>query len=300
MNPQWVRQATPLTWPQMTDREVTADLISEGLGAFDELERLGSGTFGTTFRGVRGDDEFALKVIHLAEMPDYLWEREIAALQTVDHPNVVGFQQAGTFAAGGKDYRYLRCEYIDGGSIKRCLDAGSQPADPKALRELLTGLLAGVGELHDLGIFHRDIKPDNVALREGDWGQPVLLDFGLAKVIGMSTHTAFGQMIGTPAYMSPEQLRGEPARTRSDLFAVGLVAYEAGTGRHPFIGASERPSIQSLHERIAAERPTDPRQLAAEHWSDPLAEVTLRLLRFEAHERLSVDRALSHLEGSDA
>jgi serine/threonine protein kinase len=283
----------------MTDSEITADLISEGMGAFDELELLGSGTFGTTFRAVRGDDEYALKVIHLAEMPDHLWEREIAALQTVDHPNVVGFQQAGTFTAEGKDYRYLRCEYIDGGSIKSCLEAGSQPGDAKALRELLTGLLAGVGELHDLGIFHRDIKPDNVALRESDWGQPVLLDFGLAKVMGMSTHTALGQMIGTPAYMSPEQLRGEPARTRSDLFAVGLVVYVAGTGRHPFM-ENERPSIQSLHERIAAGPPTDPRQLAPDHWSDPLAEVTLRLLRFEAHERLSVDRALAQLEGGDA
>ncbi len=283
----------------MADDEITADLISEGLGAFDELERLGSGTFGTTFRAVRGDDEYALKVIHLADMPDHLWEREIAALQTVDHPNVVGFQQAGNFDAAGKNYRYLRCEFIDGGSIKSRLEAASQPADPKALRELVTGLLAGVGELHDLGIFHRDIKPDNVALREADWGQPVLLDFGLAKVIGMSTHTAFGQMIGTPAYMSPEQLRGEPARTRSDLFAVGLVVYEAGTGRHPFM-QDERLSVQTLHERIAAGPPADPRELRQDPWSDELVEITLRLLRFEAHERLSIDRALSRLEDGDA
>ena len=283
----------------MPDENITAELISEGLGAFDELEYLGSGTFGTTFRALRGDDQHAVKVIHLADMPDYLWEREIAALQTVDHPNVVGFQEAATFAAGGDEYRYLRCEYIDGGSVGKCLARGSRPADPESLGAFLTGLLAGVGELHDLGVFHRDIKPDNVALRDGDWAQPVLLDFGLARVIGMSTHTALGQMVGTPPYMSPEQLRGEQARTRSDLFAVGLVVFEAGTGRHPFIG-DEKLTIQSLHDRIEARIPEDPRQLAPERWSDSVAEVTLRLLRFQAHERLSVAQALARLDESDA
>lgn len=279
----------------MADEEITPDLISEGLGAFDELERLGAGTFGTTFRAVRGDEEFALKVIHLAEMPDYLWSREITALRTVEHPNVVGFTGADTFEAAGNEYRFLRCEYIDGGSVADSIEAGERPADVDKLREFMTGMLAGVGELHDLGIFHRDIKPDNVALRGSDWGRPALLDFGLAKVVDMSSHTALGQIVGTPRYMSPEQLRGEPARTRSDLFAVGLVVYEVGTGRHPFVG-SDPMSVQSLHERLSSVVPDDPREIAAERWSDSLTEVTMRLLRFEAHERFSVDRALRALE----
>ena len=158
---------------------------------------------------------------------------------------------------------------------------------------MLSGLLAGVAEIHDLGIFHRDIKPDNVALRNGDWGSPVLLDFCLAKVLDMSTHTNLGQRIGTAMYMAPEQLRGEPARKRSDLFAVATVVYETGTGVHPFVTA-ETATIQTLHERIREGPPPDPRELV-DHWPDDVADVVLRLLSAEGHQRLGVSRALVDL-----
>lgn len=158
---------------------------------------------------------------------------------------------------------------------------------------MLTGLLAGAGEIHDLGIIHRDIKPANVGLQDRDWGYPVLLDFGLAKVLDMSSHTALGQMVGTPRYMAPEQLRGRPARTRSDLFAIGLVVYEAGTGKHPF-AASGIDTIQGLYERIAAGPPPDPRQLG--DWPDDVAKVVTRILSLEPHERLGIGRAMRDLE----
>lgn len=77
------------------------DVVTEGLGAFDELEFLGRGEFGETYRAVRGDDEYALKVIHRPDVPEHLWEREIAALERVDHPNVVGFRTAGRLRARG-------------------------------------------------------------------------------------------------------------------------------------------------------------------------------------------------------
>jgi serine/threonine protein kinase len=202
----------------VTNIEVTAELITEGLGAFDELEFLGKGEFGTTYRAVRGEREVALKVIHRLDMPRHLWDREIASLRSVEHPNVVGFFDAGSFAASDEELLFLECEYIAGGSLAEHLD-GTRPTGEE-LRQLLTGLLAGIGEIHDLGIIHRDIKPANVALRDALWGRPVLLDFGLAKVLDMSTHTMIGQMVGTTRYMAPEQLRGKPARTRSDLFAV--------------------------------------------------------------------------------
>lgn len=271
--------------------EVTADLITEGLGAFDELEFLGRGTFGTTFRAVRGDTETAIKVIHLLDMPPYLWERELASLASVDHPNVVGLIGSGSFRAVGKELLFLECEYIDGGSIDGRIRAAQGPREDE-LRPLLSGLLAGVAEIHDLGIIHRDIKPANVALRDREWGAPVLLDFGVAKVLDMTSHTAIGQMVGTAPYMAPEQLRGRPARTRSDLFAVGLVVYEAGTGRHPY-RSPEVQTVQSLYDRIAAGPPDDPRDSA--DWPDDVAEVVLRILSAEPHERLSVGRALKDL-----
>ena len=142
------------------------NLVSEGLGAFDEIEELGKGSFGTTFRVRRGDDEYAVKVIHADEMPSFLWDREIGALSRVEHPNVVAFRDSGLFEADGNDYPYLTCEYIDGGSVARNLEAGKRPENGDTLREMLTGLLVGVAEIQDLGIIHRDIKPANVAL----WG----------------------------------------------------------------------------------------------------------------------------------
>jgi serine/threonine protein kinase len=275
---------------------IDQQILTDGLGAFDEVEELGHGTFGTTFRVVRGDDEYAVKVIHLEGLPPYLWDREIRALQAAEHPNVVAFRTSGNFTVNHRDYPYLECEYIDGRSARDNLDAGSRPDTGDKLRELLTGLLAGVAEIHDLGIIHRDIKPANIALRGGDWGSPVLLDFGLAKVLDMSSHTALGQRVGTTAYMAPEQLRGRPARRRSDLFAVALVVYEAGTGRHPYLTPTTS-TVQSLHDAIEAGPPTDPRELA-DFWPNEVADVVLRLLSYAAHARLGITQALRDLEGT--
>jgi eukaryotic-like serine/threonine-protein kinase len=279
--------------PLPTVVAITPIIVAEGLGAFDDLEVLGSGGFGTTFRAVRGDDEYALKVMHEAALPEYLWEREIAAIMRVDHPNVMGFRRCGNFEAYGQLYRFLECEFIAGGTARAALDRGHSPTSPDDLKAFLSGLLVGIGEIHDLGIHHRDIKPENVAIRDGDWGQPVLLDFGLARVLDMSTHTLYPAYLGTTSYMSPEQLRGEPARTRSDLFSVGVVTYEVGTGVHPFAGAGT--TRQAIHDRIAQGPPINPRQLGSKIWSDDLAVVVLQLMAYNAHERPSVERALASL-----
>jgi len=274
--------------------ELTPDLVAQGLGAFDELEVLGSGTYGTTFRAVRSDDEFALKVIHLPDSPEYLWDREVTSLKSVDHPNVMGFRKSGEFSVGGTKYRYLECEFIDGGTVKHAISSGRRPKSATELRAFLSGLIAGVAEIHDLGIIHRDIKPANIALREGAWDKPVLLDFGLAKVLGMSTHTLYPTPLGTWAYMSPEQLRGDRARARSDLFSVGVVAFEVGTLKHPFLGKAGM-TVQALHDRIAEGTPSIP-EVSRPPWSPDLAGVTTRFLSYNGHERLDAARALSDLE----
>jgi serine/threonine protein kinase len=177
--------------------------------------------------------------------------------------------------------------------VKDQLDAGKRSTTTEETRRLLSGLLAGVAEIHDLGVLHRDIKPANTGLREGDWGRPVLLDFGLSRVLDMSSHTEYPAKIGTDAYMAPEQLRYQPARRRSDLFALAVVVYEAGTGRHPFLEAGM--SVQSLHDRIQAGRPEDPRAVS-DAFDDQTAEVVLRLLSYRAYERLGVTEAFRDLE----
>lgn len=274
------------------------EIVSEGLGAFDVLEELGHGTFGTTFKVARGDDTYAIKVIHLENMPAHLWEREVTSLNKVEHPNVVAFRRAASFVVEGREYPYLECEFIDGGNVKENLATGRHPADADELRAMLSGLLVGAAEIHDLGIIHRDIKPANVALRDSDWGSPVLLDFGLAKVAELSSHTQFGEFRGTTAYASPEQLRGEQARTRSDLFSIAVVVYEAGTGSHPFLD-DDITTLQGLHDTILAGEVTDPRDLVTDRWPEDVAKVVMRSLSYPAHQRLSVQRALQDLEGAE-
>lgn len=276
------------------DVQLTPTILSEGLGAFDAVEVLGNGTYGTTFRVVRGDDEYAVKVIHLPDLPEHLWEREVAALEAVEHPNVVRFRTSGNFVARDREFLYLECEYVPGGTLRSALADGRTITDAAALRAFLTGLLAGVCEIHDLGIHHRDIKPENIALRHGDWGEPVLLDFGLAKVVGMSSHTMYPRRIGTAAYMSPEQLLGKRARSRSDLFAVGVVAFEAGTGQHPFLEPGVSTTFEDLVD-VIRDGPPDPRN-QSDWWPNEVAEVVMRLLSYHPHSRLGVERALEDLE----
>lgn len=268
--------------------------LKSALGPFDEFEYLDSGTFGSTFRVVRGDDQYAIKVMHLDDMPEYLLEREIRSLEVVDHPNVVALEGAGRVVIESKSYPYIECEFVDGPTIEKQVESKALPSNPEELKGLLVGLLRGTQEIHDLGIIHRDIKPGNVILRQGDWANPVLLDFGLAKVLDMSSHTLLGQAKGTPAFMAPEQLRGDPARRRSDLFSVAAVVYIAGTGSHPFI-TSGGMTIDELHEKTLEGQVVDPRGINA-IWEDETAEVVLRLLSYPAHARLGVTRALLDLD----
>ncbi len=278
----------------MTDPILGPDLIKQGLGPFDSLQFLGRGTYGETYQATRGAETFALKVIHHPNLPEFLWKREVAALKATHHPNIVGFRKSGSFEAGGKAYLFLECEFIAGGAVSSRIRAGSRPQATAELKAFAIGLLRGVRELQDLGILHRDIKPDNVALRTAGWDAPVLLDFGLARVLDMSAHTVYPTRVGTAAYMAPEQLRGEPARRRSDLYSAGIVIYEAGTGRHPFL-TPQIVTFEQLLERMESTTPPDPRQLS-NAFDEALATVVLRLLSFREHERLPITTALRELE----
>lgn len=270
-------------------------LIEKGLGKFESLEFLGRGTYGETYRAIRKGETFALKVIHVPNLPRHLWDREIAALKTAQHPNVVGFRTSGLFEVEKQSYLFMECEYVGGGSVGSRIDKGVRPSSAEQLRAFAVGLLRGVHEIHELGILHRDIKPDNIALRDDGWNHPVLLDFGLARVLDMSSHTEYPNAIGTPRYMAPEQLRGAPARRRSDLFAVGAVVYHVGTGVHPFVTATVATKPE-LYNRIMAGPPADPRGISRV-FDDGVAGVVLRVLSFQGHERLSVSTALRELGG---
>jgi serine/threonine protein kinase len=272
---------------------ISHDHVQQALGPFDDFQFLGSGTFGQTYRVKRGMDVFALKVIHISGLAPYMLDREVEALRRLTHPNVMGFRSFGYVDIDGESRPYLECEYIDGPNVFEQLQNGDMPQTPAELHAFLSALLSAARELSHNGIVHRDVKPQNIALQGGSWLQPVLLDFGVAKVVDMTSHTRLPAWRGTWQFMAPEQLRGRRASYRSDLFAIATVAYLAGTGAAPYHSPAMRDP-QELLKRILRRPPADPRS-RSRLFDDAVAQVVLRLLSPESHQRLDVDRALADL-----
>jgi len=209
-------------------------------------------------------------------MPQSLWEREVTALQRVDHPNIMRFYRAGHLELDGRTCPYMECEYIPGGDVGRRITTGALPASREELRALLTGLLWGVKELHDLGVLHRDVRPPNVVPRGGDWGHPVLLDFGVAQT----------------ACISPAQQRLSLASRRQDLRDVAALIYEVGTGI-PVRSPDGRPGGGRWQDGLRRKVPRDPRD-CSELFDDDVALLVHRLLAGK-ERRLGADEALRRL-----
>jgi serine/threonine protein kinase len=195
----------------------------------------------------------------------FLQEYELIA--RVDHPNVVRIYDLGV----ADDHAYIAMEYCSRGTLKRRIIDGLLPEEAWALVRVIAGAL---GALHSVGIFHRDLKPTNIMFRED--GSPVLIDFGLAKHAQFQAGiTGTGAIFGTPYYMSPEQGQGSPVDQRSDIYSLGIVLYEALTGRKPYDGPAamsviiqhrdaplprlpaESSRFQPVLDRMLAKNPAD-------------------------------------------
>ncbi len=180
------------------------------------------------------------------------FEREARMLAKLAHPRIVTIHDFGKTRRG---CAFLVMEFLEGSTLGRLLRRRG-PYRPEVAAELFGQILDGLGAAHRTGVVHRDLKPDNVLIAEGEDGEGrlvKLLDFGLAKFHPASgienTHlTMPGYVIGTLAYMAPEQLRGDEADERSDLFAVAVMVYEALTGRKPFSGRTPAQVLSSMLE----------------------------------------------------
>lgn len=231
------------------------------LGRYRVLKQLGRGGMGAVFLGfdARLDRKVALKVIlpHYAAKPEarerFLREARTAAMVKSDH--VVTIFDVGE----ERGIPFIAMEYLLGYPLDKYLKTkGELPQDQmlRVGRETALGLAAA----HELGLVHRDIKPGNLWL-EVPRGRVKLLDFGLARVENDDVHlTHSGAVVGTPAYMSPEQGRGEKVDHRSDLFSLGVMLYRLSTGAMPFRGSSTMAILTSL----AVDTPTPVRQLNPE------------------------------------
>jgi DNA-binding NarL/FixJ family response regulator len=152
--------------------------------------------------------------------------REQAMLSKLRHPNVVKIYAGGVT----DDSAYIAMEYFPGGDLRKRIDAGVP--EGKAL-EYFRDIAKGLGAAHEVGIVHRDIKPANILLRKDD--SLAIADFGISKSLGASTAiTVVGFVMGTPFYISPEQIDGEPATTCSDLYSLGVILFELLTGERPY------------------------------------------------------------------
>jgi serine/threonine protein kinase len=167
--------------------------------------------------------------------------------------------------------------------------AARRPDDDE-LRGLAHGLLGGVVTMHAAELLHRDLKPANIALRDGRFNDPVILDLGLAKLLDIESITRYPAHVGTAMYMAPEQLRAERALRASDLWAIGVVLFEAATGTHPFFAEGETLTWDELFARLR-NPPDVPDSIPAD-----VVDLICRCLSDPPHKRGTVAKALDRLE----
>jgi serine/threonine protein kinase len=172
------------------------------------------------------------------------FRREARAAAGISHPNIVNVHDWG--AVDG--IYYMVMEYVRGRSVRELLNADG-PLAPAQAADILRQTLLALEHAHAKGIVHRDLKPENILLTTD--GTVKLTDLGLARAFADAKSTHAGAVTGTVQYLSPEQIRGEPADPRSDLYALGIVAYELLTGRLPFTGETPMAiAYKHLSDRV--------------------------------------------------
>lgn len=255
------------------------------LGHYTVVRQLGRGGMGTVYlaRDDVSGQEVAVKVLPaaLARERDIRerFVQEARALAAMDHPNIVPLI---TFAQDGDD-RFLVMKYIAGESLDaRIRRLGVLPAEHA--RKVLRAVLSALGFAHARGVIHRDVKPSNVIIEGELDGEPrvFLVDWGIAKKeSGDQRLTQTGMLMGTPQYMSPEQISGHPIDGRSDLYAAGLILFEMLTGRPPF-DAQKTFTVLRMH----VEDPVpDVREARGADLPEDLVAMTQLLLRKDPAER---------------
>jgi non-specific serine/threonine protein kinase len=259
---------------------------------------VGRGGMGTVFRAAQLNlrRTVAVKLMRGTLLADRIacarFEREALAIARLKHPNIVTIHDLGVEPGLGA---YLVMEFVEGRSLRQELDERTRLGVREALG-LIGQVCAAVASAHHAQVVHRDLKPENIFLEAGE-GDPTVkvLDFGLAKFgeaflpagealtssgAAPDASTLSGSVLGTPAYMAPEQCRGEAADARSDVYALGCVMYEMLAGRPPFIG----PSPAQLLAQHLNEEPPRPSELAGEI-APALEAALLRALAREPDER---------------
>lgn len=278
--------------------DISDDAVRDAIGEVEDLESLGGGGQGRVWRVKQGGVENVVKVLD-ADADSARVEREVQALKAVNSPRVMSFLDTLTVAFDGKDLPAIQGEFIPGGTVADRLAADDRPSVDDALA-CSKGVLEGVAAIHELDLVHRDIKPQNVALRDGKWGEPVVLDLGLVRDLETSI-TRYPNLVGTLPYMAPEQLRQERAVQRTDVFGIGAMLFLLLTGELPYVDNSADQGLGAEEWRRAmldrVDQPGWPRWSHVQGALDPgVADLLARLLADEAYERPSVEAAIAQFD----
>jgi tetratricopeptide (TPR) repeat protein/tRNA A-37 threonylcarbamoyl transferase component Bud32 len=269
----------------------------ERIGRFEVLGELGAGGMGKLWRArdPKLGREVAIKVVaeRHADSREHRarFEQEARAASALNHPGIVTIYDVGEH----EGHPYIAMELVDGQSLRAWFAA--EPRSPRRVVEVAAQLADALAVAHEHGIVHRDLKPDNIMVTRR--GLVKVLDFGLAKLVSrqipieestVEVHVAtqVGAIVGTAAYMSPEQARGVPLDHRSDQFALGTMLYEMLAGQRPFRGSTMLDTLSA----IIREHPEDPVRLNPAI-PPPLADVVRRCLAKEPDARYAATRDLA-------
>ena len=240
-----------------------ADLVGTIIAErYHILKKLGEGGMGQVYLAehVKMGRKSAVKVMNpgMVQNVDAIsrFNREAQNASRINHPNVAGIYDFGETAEG---LVYLAMEFVEGQPLTDIIKHhGALP--PMRASEIARQTAEGLSVAHDMGIVHRDLKPDNIMIGKGRQGADLVkvVDFGIAKAAASDEQkvTKTGMVVGTPEYMSPEQLSGDPLDARSDIYALGLVTFNMLTGKLPFPG-------ESMQETMIMRLTDDPHPLSA-------------------------------------
>lgn len=262
--------------------------MAERIAHYEIVDVVGQGSMGKVYRArdERSGRIVALKVffpdtaLDAQQQGDLLarFQKEASALTTITHENVVAIQEVGSF----ESQEYIAMEFLDGPNLKDLLAMGVTFGVEDAT-DIGVQVLAGLDACHCGGVIHRDIKPANIVKLPN--GVVKLADFGIARILTDATISRTGTVVGTPNYMSPEQVKGDEVTPRSDLFSLGVVLYELLTRHKPFDGEN----ITAIMYNVVNLTPP-PLSFYVEDVPDAMEQVVERAIHKDPEERYASAR----------